>query len=434
MQSKKSMCERKYNRSLIIRRLMAVVLAAFFALVSVARTPAYTVCDSVSGTAHIDFPFDDACIAPDYGNNVVELDRINRMLDLVKNDTNAVLQGMSIHGYGSPEGTFRRNSSLAQARTDSIAAYIARRNNLPEGFIKTSTTAEDWDGLERFVREAPANLLPHRSGLLRILQSDRSSGGMEWAMKTMYPADYNVIRKECFPRLRRTEFCIVYLLKCPPEPAIEPVAVEPEPVVDSVVVVEPQDQFVIEKRKRTIFFVRMNMLLPLLNIGLEVPIGNRWSVGADWYYPWLFRNWRHENCYQMDGLLVEGRYWFGKKHKPGEENRKYRLQGHSVGLFAMGGRYDLQHNYEGHQGEYVMGGVDYLWATPIFKGKMHLELCLGVGFFHTWARKYHVYEEGGKGYRDNKNYRKRVTYFGPLRAGVNLVVPIKWTTKKKVKL
>ena len=430
------MYDRKYRHPVIIKRSLAVVLAAFFALASVAQTSAYTVCDSVTGTAHIDFPFDDARIAPDYGNNAVELDRINRMLDLVKNDTNAVLQGMSIHGYGSPEGTFRRNSSLAQARTDSIAAYISRRNNLPEGFIKTSTTAEDWDGLERFVREAPAELLPHRSGLLRILQSDRSSGGMEWAMKTMYPADYNVIRKECFPRLRRTEFCIVYLLKCPLEPAIEPVAVEPEAKVDSVIVSpvaeEPQDQFVIEKRKRTIFYVRMNMLLPLLNIGIEVPIGNRWSVAADWHYPWLFRNWRHENCYQMDGLLVEGRYWFGKKHKPGEENRKYRLRGHSVGLFTMLGRYDLQHNYEGHQGEYVMGGIDYLWAKPIFKGKMHLELCFGVGFFYTQARKYHVYEEGGKGYRD-KNYRKHITYFGPLRAGVNLVVPIKWTTKKKVK-
>lgn len=415
---------------------MAVVLAAFIALVSVAQTPSFAVCDSVTGTAHIDFPFDDARIVPDYGNNAVELGRINRLIDIVKNDSNAVLVGMSIHGYGSPEGTFRRNNALAQARTDSIAAYIMRRNALPEGFIKTTTTPEDWESFERFIREAPDTLLRHRNGLLRILASDRTSGGKEWAMKKMYPADYNVLRKECLPQLRRTDFCIKYVFKCPPvPPAIEP-AEEPAVEVDTVVTTDAslmaEESYVIEKQKRTIFYLRMNMLLPLLNIGIELPLGNRWSIAGDWYYPWLFRNWRHENCYQMDGLLLEGRYWFGKNHKPGEENRKYRLQGHSVGLFAMGGRYDLQHNFKGHQGEYVMGGVDYLWATPIFKGKMHLELCFGVGFFYTWARKYEVYEEGGKAYRD-KNYRKTVSYFGPLRAGVNLVVPIKWTTKKKVK-
>lgn len=417
-------------------RMMAVVLAALIALVSEAQTPSFAVCDSVTGTAHIDFPFDNARIVPGLGNNAAELGRINRLIDLVKNDTNAVLVGMSIHGYGSPEGTFRRNRVLAQERTDSIAAYIMRRNALPEGFIKTSSTAEDWEGLARFIREADASLLPHRGGLLRILDSDRSTGGKQWAMKTMYPADYRVLATQCMPQLRRTDFCINYLLKCPPTPpAIEPAVEEPVAEVKTFMApdtVAAEESFLIEKQKRTKFYVRMNMLLPLLNIGIELPIGNRWSIAGDWYYPWLFRNWRHENCYQMDGLLLEGRYWFGKKHKPGEENRKYRLQGHSVGLFAMGGRYDLQHNYDGHQGEYILGGVDYLWATPIFKGKMHLELCFGVGFFYTWARKYHVYEEGGKGYRD-KNYRKTVSYFGPLRAGVNLVVPIKWTTKKKVK-
>lgn len=186
----------------------------------------------------------------------------------------------------------------------------------------------------------------------------------------------------------------------------------------------------------TPLYLRSNLLLPLMNIGVEVPIGNRWSVAADWYYPWIprcsnkaFSGSDHKNCFQVDGLMLEGRYWFGKKHAKGQENKQYRLTGHSVGLFAMGGRYDFERDYTGYQGEYIMGGVDYMFAKPIFKGKLHLELSLGVGYLHSRATKYEVYVPGGKGYRD-KNFRKKIEYFGPLRASVALVVPI--VIKKKI--
>lgn len=178
-------------------------------------------------------------------------------------------------------------------------------------------------------------------------------------------------------------------------------------------------------------YLRTNLLLPLMNIGLEVPIGNRWSIGADWYYPWIprvsnsaFDGSDHKNCFQIDGLSVEGRCWYGSKHNHNELNRQYRLTGHSTGLFVMGGRYDLERNYSGHQGEYILGGIDYLWATPIFKKRLHLELSLGVGYFYSRATRYEVYEEGGKGYRD-KDFRKVYQYIGPLKANVSLVIPLR---------
>lgn len=190
------------------------------------------------------------------------------------------------------------------------------------------------------------------------------------------------------------------------------------------------------KDKRTLIWLRTNLLLPLMNVGLELPIGNRWSVGADWYYPWIPRysnaahnGSSHKNCYQVDGLSIEGRYWLGSKHKPRSENKRYRLLGHSVGLFAMGGRYDWEHNYRGYQGEYIIGGVDYLYAKTIFRGAAHLELSLGLGYFYSKATRYEVFERGGAGYRD-KNFRKVFRYFGPAKANVTLVFPIKDTRTK----
>jgi hypothetical protein len=186
----------------------------------------------------------------------------------------------------------------------------------------------------------------------------------------------------------------------------------------------------------TVFCVRTNLLLPLMNIGFEVPLGNRWSVGADWYYPWIprysnkaFNGSSHKNCYQVDGLSIEGRYWLGSKHKNDAENKRYRLTGHSIGLFTMTGRYDWEHNYRGYQGEYILGGVDYLYAKPIFKGRAYLEFALGIGYFYSKATHYQVYERAGRGHRD-KDSRKIFQYFGPLKANVSLVVPIRKTKTK----
>lgn len=175
-----------------------------------------------------------------------------------------------------------------------------------------------------------------------------------------------------------------------------------------------------------VLYPRTNLLLPLLNVGLEMPLGQRWSVGADWYYPWAPRSSSHKNSFQVDGLSLEGRYWLGRPRtvSDGTADGAGRLLGHALGLFTMGGRYDLERHYHGHQGSYILGGVDYLFARPVFGGRMHLELSLGVGYLYSRATAYDVFVRGGKGYRD-KNFRQVYRYFGPLKANVSLVLPLR---------
>ena len=173
-----------------------------------------------------------------------------------------------------------------------------------------------------------------------------------------------------------------------------------------------------------VLWPRTNLLLPLFNVGIEFPIGNRFSVGADWYYPWIPRSYSHKNCFQALGLELEARYWLGRSHGSGQANRKNRLLGHSIGAFVMSGNYDLGRNYSGHQGDFVLGGVDYLYAMPILQGKARLELSLGVGYFYSKATHYEVYGWNGRGYRD-KDFRKIFEYVGPLKANVTIVVPIR---------
>ena len=168
--------------------------------------------------------------------------------------------------------------------------------------------------------------------------------------------------------------------------------------------------------------VRTNLLSPLSNVGAEMCINDRWSVEADYYFPWLCRKADHKNAMQMLAWGVTGRYWLGK-------NRTYtsRLLGHSVGLGAYAGYYDFERNYTGHQGEFASVCLDYMYAMPVFNNRMHLEFTVGLGYLYSYARPYDVFESGGKAFREG--YAKNIHWAGPLKAGVSLVVPIYMTRK-----
>lgn len=405
------------------KRTVLAMLTFLCTLLIGAQTVTSVERDTVRGSVRISFPVSESRISPEFDGNRRQLDSLNYILNCLTVDTAATVLNMSVHGYGSIDGRYRNNEKLSRERTDSIVAYIMRRSVLPRDLIAVSSTAEDWDGFASYVENATKEQLPHRDGLLKIIASNRTPDGKEWAIKQMYPTDYRYLVENCLPNLRRAYCQVDYMIVRPVEP--EPVVEKVEEFVDTM----PTEHVLMPykvKQTKQFGYIRTNLLLPLLNVGFELPIGNRWSVAADWYYPWFFRSSDHKNCFQIDGLAVEGRYWFGKKHASGVENKQYRLLGHSVAAFAMVGRYDLERNYSGHQGTYIMGGVDYLYAMPIFKKKMHLEFSIGVGYLYTKATRYDVFVEGGKGYRD-KYFRKKVNYFGPLRASIALVIPIKWT-------
>ena len=62
-------------------------------------------------------------------------------------------------------------------------------------------------------------------------------------------------------------------------------------VVDTVKV----DTVAAEPRKPVVA-VRSNLLVPALNVGVEVPIGTNWSVAADYYFPWVWPKRETVHC------------------------------------------------------------------------------------------------------------------------------------------
>ena len=200
--------------------------------------------------------------------------------------------------------------------------------------------------------------------------------------------------------------------------------------------------------KMPVLAFRSNLLMPLMNVGLEIPVGNRWSLEADWYSPWVFRPWMngvadyYKYCIQGQALYLGGRVWLGKNHGR-EADPKYRLLGHSIGISAAGVHYDVGYDYNGEQGDALALGVDYLYAMPLGKkGRVHMEFTLGVGGWWCKYRKYKVepasFQYGPDGetpvsamlLSDGEPSQR----FGviPFRAGVHIVVPVFARERKEV--
>lgn len=180
----------------------------------------------------------------------------------------------------------------------------------------------------------------------------------------------------------------------------------------------------VSQSQPTSMAIRTNLLVPALNVGAEVPLGNRWSLGADYYYPWLWPSKKNKDCFELLGLSVEGRYWFGKNRT--DQNR---LLGHSAALYAAAGYYDFERNFRGQQGDFISVGVDYTYAMAVGRRKrVNLEFTLALGYIHSWARNYNVPDDYGYLYPEFGTVM--FDYVGPTKAAVSLVVPLRFDRKE----
>ena len=178
-------------------------------------------------------------------------------------------------------------------------------------------------------------------------------------------------------------------------------------------------------RRRPLLALKTNLLFDaalMPNVEIEVPVGKRWSVNGEYAFPWWQFD-RGKYCMQVLMGGLEGRYWLGSR-KSGEDREV--LTGHFLGLYAGGGKYDLQWGEKGYQGKFFIAApVSYGWATRIAR-HLHLEFNIGIGLLRTDYRHYHardnyqtlLWQENGK-----------YTWFGPTKAKISLV----WLLNRRVK-
>ncbi|MFI3280517.1 MAG: DUF3575 domain-containing protein [Rikenellaceae bacterium] len=167
--------------------------------------------------------------------------------------------------------------------------------------------------------------------------------------------------------------------------------------------------------RRVLFAVKTNLLydaVTAVNLEVEVPIGQRYSVAGEWIFPWWLSDSR-QRCLEILCGTVEGRYWFG------DRSEMELLTGWAAGLYAGVGYYDVEWDGKGYQGENVFaGGLSATYAHSIGRD-LRLEYSMGVGILTTKYRKYTA-QWCGNDWNLLRTSRGTKLWFGPTRCRVSL--------------
>lgn len=366
-----------------------------------------------------------------YRENAHNLFSFADTITALQDDPLANIKYVYVEGAASPEGASDYNQSLSERRTQSIKRWLTDNTPLTDSQIQTGSIGVDWEGLTQMIGETE---WAYRDTVLSIIKNTPV-----WVVKRGKVVDSRKKRlmdleggrpwrwmlDSIYPELRQGGADVkCYVIRIP-DPTVlrDTIHISRTDTVYIGTPAAPEPRIALEP----IFAVRTNLLVPFMNVGVEVPIGNRWSVGADWYYTWAWRKWFKDldmtNCLQMLAGGIDVRYWFGSRHTPERYNRVNRLWGHSVGAYGYYGYYDFEYDYKGYQGEFTNIGLDYMYGARL--GRRHglrMELSIGIGYIHSKAREYNVFTAGGNAFRTG--YVKNVNWIGPTKATISLVIPI----------
>lgn len=389
----------------------------------------------------------------DFEQNRATFKHLFDFINKIESDTLLTLSKIEIDSYTSPEGGKHLNDKLSINRTHSMYEYFSKEVSLPDSLITIKNSATDWVGLRELVESSD---MKYADEVIEILDNvpeetwKRVNPNDRWLTlvdsRNKHLADlrggevYRYMFSNVYPKLRRGSVVTVYFKSIIPPVVAEPVkAIEPEPEVVAVVptpapVVEPVP--VIEYERKPLFAVKTNLLFDLatvLNISLEVPLGQRFSLSGEWTFPWW--TWddgtpssKRHRLQLLYGNL-EGRYWFGSR-----DDRPI-LTGWYAGLYTGGGKYDFEYDRKGVQGEFfVAAGATAGFAHSINKkNTLRMEYSLSAGVLKTDFRDYTAIYADGYDFKWHpiRKSTGEYTYFGPTSVRVSLVWMLYYNKQKK---
>lgn len=348
----------------------------------------------------------------------------------------AVPNQLLILSTASPDGGYAFNQALARNRARSTEKLLLELfPQFKDANIQVDFLEEDWDGLLQILKAHPE--FPQREEMMAVINSTVNINTKEWRLRQLKQG-WRYLTRNYVYALRNSSVTLRVIMTADnaddefvreDQPIIETIepSTTPVPVYQREVVMPPMLTIKHDPKgneplmRKTLFAARSNLLLPALNIGVEVPIGTNWSVGFDYYYPWAVSA-TNKWCTETLAWFADGKYWFtGDKHKWSIDSK---LKGHAVGVYAGIGYYDFQNKERGRQGEFLDLGVDYTFALPVADDKLRILFNIGIGYIRTQFRPYNpssdysdLIKEPGIKYRTSN-------FFGPTRVGISLEYPI----------
>lgn len=362
----------------------------------------------------IHYRFDRIDVDSSYMDNAAAIDTIRFCL------THSVhIDSITVYAWASPEGGYPHNKWLSEKRAaaakELLLSLVADSTKLNAGKIKISPLAENWEGLLELVEQNYRR--PNRERLLRILRAEGiGEETRKWRIRNLDDGyTWNYLKRHYMKQLRSATWVCVWTSvgAIAPLPEFRDSLRSPQRGLGRTVeaVGGPVSEFS--------FAVKTNLLADLVtavNLGVEVPLGEDFSVNAHFTFPWWTAG-PYGNKYALQMLDAEGelRWWFAK----GEE----RFEGHYVALQGSGGKFDLQWGRDiGCYQCYNWGvGLSYGYAMSLGK-HLNMEFALTLGYLAIDYQHYVPSPDWSVLLRDNAK-AGTLHYFGPTGLKVSLVYP-----------
>ena len=407
-------------------------------------TQTETVTDTIRGEARIQFMVNKTDFNPALAANRTELEKVRSSIDSVRNNPDAGSPQYTIKGYASPEGPYANNVRLARGRTERLRQYISGQWGVPDSQLHTDSEPEDWQGMRQYV-VAHRDDIADADAVLGIIDNDDADLDHKLdVLARHYPKAYRRLLRDCFPSLRRTEYTISYERRHRTEQQRR--AQHPDTIIRPATTSDGQQELqpdIVTRMKptRPWLAVKSNMLFDLLltpNIELELPIGDRWSLMVEDWFPWLLHNKggnisigryiepggeMKSSAYELWTVGAELRHWFTgccPEARP-------RLTGPFVGAYYANGKYDVEWNSKGDQGEFQSVGLTAGYAWPLSR-HWNIEASVSAGYF--WGPRRHYEGEFGDTHLIWK-YTGRTSYIGPTKLKLSIVWLIPTLSKQK---
>ena len=359
---------------------------------------------------------------------------LNRIADTMRTcyaDSIYQLRKILVVGAASPEGTLKFNKWLSLKRADVLFSYLSQYSTLPDSLKTSSIFSPDWKGLIQMVKND--SQLPFREETLSLL--NRIAGEAETEKEILKQEKhleliknlrggipYHYMYKKYFPALRFSQLFLWY--DKVQKPQIPDSIPKWEKVKQSVDTVSNTDSIYIEPspiRKPFYMAMRTNMLFDALlipNIGVEMYLGKRWSVAANWMYGWWKTDRRHWYWRAYGGDIAIRKWW-------GKASEEKPLTGHHVGIYGQIFTHDFETGGRGYMGgkpggtlwdkmNYIVG-AEYGYSLPIAR-RLNIDFTIGAGY---WGGIYHEYKPEADYYVWQSTKERR--WIGPTKAEISLV-------------
>lgn len=403
-------------------------------------------------------------------SNKQTVDALNAMIAFFRENPSAA-DDYVIVGAASPEGPTSANNRLALMRAKAVADYISEKAPELKGKLHIKAAGEDWNGLRSAILAEDSLSDKDKKEICEIIDSNASAEEKEAALKS-HPS-YETVRENCFDPLRRQSIAPAEdRNKATEAPAEVEEIVEQEDTVSTIVskdtlrrierlpgiytkavkqgedsvaeyipVEEPQYDTIVNKVP--VVAATYNFLPNLATVGtsfhvlpiqagIEVPVGDHWSIYADYLGTAPWRAWdNNAECAELLHWTLGTRWYPGSKFaspfNPGGTERI--LEGWYASLSLGGGYYDFEHNGKGYQGEEILASLG-LGYSLVFNENWSMNFGIGFGpMFTQWryyiektSNQHLVYQYSGKS-----------QYFGITDAKITLTYLFHANKKKEVR-